>query len=210
MFAVAAVVSNVVARQTERALPLSALCRLNLAFPEEAPNGVKLALRVGNSGRAEKVLEEFAREGLAADPHAAAPQTIELISALNLHDRKTGGHAEKVRALSDVIAEELALPEDERNLLRWASLLHDVGKISVPAAILNKVGKPTDDEWALLRTHPTEGEWRMAPCGRGSASGRVASRSTTSALMARAIRTASAATKWHCLRASWPSPTAST
>ena len=163
MFFVAAVVSNVVAKRTERALPLSALCQMNLAFPEEAPSRVGLALRMGSAGRSEKILEEFDRQGLSSDPQAAALQTIELINALNRHDRKTRGHAEKVRALSDVIAEQLDLPEHDRNLLRWASLLHDVGKISVPAHILNKEGKPSEEEWATLKTHPGEGTWRIAP-----------------------------------------------
>ncbi len=72
MFLLAMLVSTAVARRTDRLLPLSALCHLNLAFPEEAPNRVKLALRMGNTGRVEKVLEEFRTNGLAADPQSAA------------------------------------------------------------------------------------------------------------------------------------------
>ncbi len=163
MFVVATLVSTAVARKTDRLLPLSALCHLNLAFPEEAPNRVKLALRMGNTGRVEKVLEEFRTNGLAADPQSAALQTLELVNLLNEHDRKTRGHSEKVRALADVIAEELDLPETDRNLLRWASLLHDIGKLSVPAEILNKDGQPSEEEWATLKTHPGEGRSRIEP-----------------------------------------------
>jgi HD domain len=49
------------------------------------------------------------------------------------------------------------VPARDRDLLRWASILHDIGKLRVSPAILNKPGKPTDEEWALLRAHPMHG-----------------------------------------------------
>ena len=42
------------------------------------------------------------------------------------------------------------------NQLRWGTLLHDVGKLKVPAEILSKPGAPTDEEWTILRQHPAE------------------------------------------------------
>ena len=62
-----------------------------------------------------------------------------------------------VRSLSELIAEQLHLDVAERDRLRWASLLHDCGKVCVDAKILNKSGKLDDEEWALIRSHPEEG-----------------------------------------------------
>ena len=70
------------------------------------------------------------------------------------HDRLTRGHCERVRAYADLIGEELGLDADSKNKLHWAALLHDVGKLDVPAEILNKTEKLTPDEWQIIRGHP--------------------------------------------------------
>ncbi|MFW2383667.1 MAG: Ig-like domain-containing protein, partial [Acidimicrobiales bacterium] len=90
-------------------------------------------------------------------PTAAALQLIDMSTALTNHDRATRGHTERVRAYSLTIGEELGLPEAELEKLRWAAMIHDVGKLKVPAAILAKPGKPTEAEWAELAKHPGYG-----------------------------------------------------
>ena len=54
---------------------------------------------------------------------------LELVAALNIHDHLTRGHCERVRAYSVMIGEELGLSKEELDLLNWAALLHDVGKL---------------------------------------------------------------------------------
>ena len=73
------------------------------------------------------------------------------------------GHGERVRALTDLIADELDLSTDDRDRLRWSALLHDIGKIAVHPDILNKPGKLDDEEWEIIKNHPLEGARLTAP-----------------------------------------------
>ncbi len=60
--------------------------------------------------------------------------------ALQAHDRRTRGHAERVRVFTDLLGEELQLSEGDRYRLRWAALMHDIGKLTISPQILNKPG----------------------------------------------------------------------
>ncbi len=66
----------------------------------------------------------------------------------------TRGHSERVALYSDLIAEQLGLDDDHRRWIKRGALLHDMGKLGVSNAILDKDGKPTDEEWAAIRMHP--------------------------------------------------------
>lgn len=77
-----------------------------------------------------------------------------LISAIEVKDKYTEGHAKRVREYSCAIAEELKLPKTRINDISTAALLHDVGKIGIPTEILNKPGKLTDEEYGIIKQHP--------------------------------------------------------
>jgi hypothetical protein len=64
---------------------------------------------------------------------------------------------------ADLVGAELGLSRHDRQLLQWAALIHDLGKLSVPPAILNKRGRPDADEWSILQGHPMAGELLVAP-----------------------------------------------
>lgn len=65
----------------------------------------------------------------------------------------TSGHSRRVAVFTDMIAEQLGFAAPHRRWLKRAALLHDVGKLGVSNAILDKPGKPTDEEWVALRRH---------------------------------------------------------
>jgi HD-GYP domain-containing protein (c-di-GMP phosphodiesterase class II) len=73
-------------------------------------------------------------------------------------DGYTGEHSRDVVALTMAVADELGLSERERRDAEFAALLHDVGKIRIPNEIINKPGKLTGEEWALMKQHTIEGE----------------------------------------------------
>jgi HD-GYP domain-containing protein (c-di-GMP phosphodiesterase class II) len=152
-----------VERLARRLLPLAALLKLSLIFPDRAPSRFRMAVRAGGTRKLEERLRSATEEGLPDTPAEAAEKVLELAALLNLHDRRTRGHSERVRVYSDLLADELGLSSHERSRLHWAALLHDIGKLVVPGDILNKAGAPTEDEWEILREHPLEGERFISP-----------------------------------------------
>ncbi len=155
LVAVSTLVLLVVDRTGRRLLPLATLLDLSMLFPDRAPSRVRLARDAIRRRPIEEQLERLRLAG--ADPGAVAREILTLVAALSAHDRPTRGHAERVRLFTDVIAEQMGIPSRDRDLLRWAAILHDIGKLHVPASLLNKPGKPTEEEWATLRAHPTTG-----------------------------------------------------
>lgn len=66
----------------------------------------------------------------------------------------TARHSERVADLAVAIAVEMGLDRERLKAIRWASLLHDVGKLWIPDSVINKPGKLNADEWELIREHP--------------------------------------------------------
>ncbi|RXJ60524.1 HD domain-containing phosphohydrolase [Candidatus Marinarcus aquaticus] len=71
--------------------------------------------------------------------------------------KETGNHVKRVAEYSYLLAKKLNLSEAEAQLIRMASPMHDIGKVGIPDAILNKPGKLTAEEWNLMQTHATIG-----------------------------------------------------
>ena len=86
-----------------------------------------------------------------------------LAAALDARDRYTAGHSERVAALSVVIGRQMGLSGHELDMLRLGALLHDIGKIGVPDAILRKPGTLTDEEFAQIERHPAIGARILEP-----------------------------------------------
>lgn len=74
--------------------------------------------------------------------------------ALDLRDEETEGHSRRVTNLTVRLARALGVPEEEIVHVRRGALLHDIGKLGVPDAILHKPGPLDDEEWAIMRRHP--------------------------------------------------------
>ena len=75
--------------------------------------------------------------------------------ALDLRDKETEGHTLRVTEITTRLCEKLGLNEGELKYARWGALLHDIGKMGIPDAILQKPDKLTDDEWVVMKMHPT-------------------------------------------------------
>lgn len=88
-----------------------------------------------------------------------------ILVRLGEKDPSTEGHTRRVATLAVAIGEHLGLPESRLRQLAVGGLLHDVGKLSVPNAILNKPGKLTDAEFAEIRRHPAAGRELLTELG---------------------------------------------
>jgi putative nucleotidyltransferase with HDIG domain len=73
---------------------------------------------------------------------------------LDLRDQVTEEHTHRVTELTVKLAERMGVPESELGHIRRGALLHDIGKMGIPDAILQKPGPLTDAEWAIMQTHP--------------------------------------------------------
>ena len=74
--------------------------------------------------------------------------------ALELRDKETQGHSQRVTELTVQLARDLGMPDEALVHVRRGAVLHDIGKMGIPDSILLKPGKLNEDEWAVMRQHP--------------------------------------------------------
>ncbi len=86
-----------------------------------------------------------------------------LVYTIEAKDVYTRGHSERVNYYCMQMAGEMGMDEKAKDMLNWASILHDIGKIGIPEDILNKPGKLTDAEYDIIKSHPEKGRNILEP-----------------------------------------------
>ena len=97
----------------------------------------------------------FGQQTAEARAHEATLAT--LCQAVETKDYYTRGHCMRVAEGSAMIAAELGMSAERVQKIRYAGMLHDIGKLGVPTKVIQKTGKLTDDEYAAIKLHPTRG-----------------------------------------------------
>jgi putative nucleotidyltransferase with HDIG domain len=95
---------------------------------------------------------------LGENPEGASLEALTSLSGLlEARDARTYGHSQRVTRHAERIATTMGLPAEQVAKIRTAAALHDVGKLHTPRLILNKPGRLTDSEFALIKRHPVDG-----------------------------------------------------
>ncbi len=123
-----------------------------------AAQALKYAEELQALYREESAQRERAERALVELQRSYAITVRALAAALELRDDLTGGHAERVAGLALRLAHRVAPELAAEPELEYGFLLHDIGKIGIPDAILLKPGKLTDGEFDVMRSHPELGE----------------------------------------------------
>jgi len=104
----------------------------------------------------EELVNKFANEEILSQHHLEELATS-LAGAIDAKDPYTKGHSTSVSKYSEALARALNMPEAEVQRIKLGALLHDVGKIGIPESVLKKPTQLSDDEWEIMKQHPTIG-----------------------------------------------------
>ena len=104
------------------------------------------------------VIKRFQLDDTNRQLNIVSEQTIQsLTEIVEAKSEVTGLHVKRVSEYTRILAQALNYTEEEVNTIRIASMMHDIGKINVPSQILEKKGKLTPEEFAVVKSHVTEG-----------------------------------------------------
>lgn len=105
--------------------------------------------------------QEFTAVQLELDEvHLALPEA--LVAALDTREHETGLHSKRVACHTLVLARHFTEAAEQLRQIYWGALLHDIGKLGIPDAILLKEGPLTAEEWTVMRSHPEKGHSILA------------------------------------------------
>lgn len=148
--------------------PLSSRERLNgilvLCYPasrDKGPERDELELIAAIAAQASMAIENAS---LYEDIEKSYYSTIRALArAIEVKDPYTHGHSERVTEYALIIAEAMRLDEREKQKLKYAATLHDIGKIGIAGRVLNKPGALTEEEYSHVKTHPLLGDSIIEP-----------------------------------------------
>lgn len=104
----------------------------------------------------DELVHKFNNEQIISQNHLMEMATS-LAGAIDAKDPYTKDHSTSVSRYSEALARAVNLPEEEVQRIKLGALLHDVGKIGIPESVLKKPDKLLDDEWEIMKQHPTIG-----------------------------------------------------
>ena len=104
----------------------------------------------------EELVNRFASEEISSQHHLEE-LAASLAGAIDAKDTYTKGHSTSVSKYSEALARALNMPEAEVQRIKLGALLHDVGKIGIPESVLRKPTQLSDEEWEVMKQHPTIG-----------------------------------------------------
>jgi HD-GYP domain-containing protein (c-di-GMP phosphodiesterase class II) len=118
------------------------------------------------SDLAAELIEDETEQQAVRRVQASTTGVRTLLVALEARDFYTGAHSKQVVELASGVAGRLGLDPDTTRDVEQVALLHDIGKVGIPDAILQKQGPLDEQEWQLMRQHPVVGEHIIAPAMR--------------------------------------------
>ncbi|GAB4401569.1 MAG: response regulator [Anaerolineales bacterium] len=132
---------------------------------DQLMNAVQQALRLRQRNLARRYIEFQSRVHPRdeANHQLLLSTVMALANSLEAKDPYTVGHSQRVAALAERLAHALGLPEGEIRYIHMAGLLHDIGKIGISEAVINKSGPLTPTEYAHIQTHPLISERILVP-----------------------------------------------
>lgn len=132
---------------------------------DQLMNAVRQAQRLRQRNLARRYIEMQSRTPPSSDTsqRLLLSTVMALANSLEAKDSYTMGHSQRVADLAEKLAQVLGLPESEVQYIRLAGLLHDIGKIGIREAVINKPGPLTPAEYAHIQTHPLISERILVP-----------------------------------------------
>ncbi len=146
---------GVVAPLKMQGVPMGVICVLDPASTEPLRSETRQMLGLLVK-RLDTLLDNRAVHAALAD--SMRETLIALVRSLEARDRYTRDHSSRVSHLAVALARRLQVDEDTIQLIRTGGLLHDIGKVGVPDAVLLKPGRYTDREYAIMKAHPGIGD----------------------------------------------------
>jgi putative nucleotidyltransferase with HDIG domain len=125
--------------------------------------------------RASSLVDAWLNRSIDSLHHASYQKKMEeiylqavlaLARAVDARDHFTGAHSQRLATWAVAMAQELRCTGEEIQDIHFAALLHDVGKIAIPDAILNKQGELTEQEWVVMKSHPSVGAEIITPISK--------------------------------------------